>query len=141
MNVSGVPRRTIAPTSDGAVEIIDQVALPSRFELKQLRTVADMAEAIATMRVRGAPLIGVAAAYGLALGLRDDPSDTGLECSYRTLLETRPTAVNLRWALDTVRSQLAPLALERRAAAAWEAANRLAEDDVAVCRAIGRHGA
>src|SRR5712692_1432354 len=136
MNVAGVPRRTIAPTGDGAVEIIDQVALPDRFELRRLRTLADMAEAIATMRVRGAPLIGVAAAYGLALALRDDPSDAGLERSRRTLLETRPTAVNLRWALDTVLGQVRPLAPERRAAAAWAAANRLAEDDVAVCRAI-----
>jgi methylthioribose-1-phosphate isomerase len=100
-----------------------------------------VAEAIATMRVRGAPLIGVAAAYGLALALRDDPSDSGLEHARGALLATRPTAVNLRWALDTVAGCVRPLAPSARAASAFEAASRLAEEDVAVCRAIGRHGA
>ncbi|MFI5208073.1 MAG: S-methyl-5-thioribose-1-phosphate isomerase [Gemmatimonadales bacterium] len=141
MNVTGVPRRTIAPTRDGAVEIIDQTALPERFVQRRLGSLAEVAEAITTMRVRGAPLIGVAAAYGFALGLRDDPSDSGLERARGILLATRPTAVNLGWALDTLAAGVRPLAASVRASSAFEAASRLAEEDVAVCRAIGQHGA
>ncbi len=136
-----MPRRTIAPTRDGAVEIIDQTALPDRFVQRRLDNLAAVAEAITTMRVRGAPLIGVAAAYGLAFGLRDDPSDSGLEHARGVLLATRPTAVNLRWALDTLAAGVRSLAPSARASSAFEAAGRLAEEDVAVCRAIGRHGA
>jgi len=141
MKVAGVPRRTIAPLADGAIEIIDQTLLPGRFALRRLATLDEAAEAIATMRVRGAPLIGVTAAYGLALGLRADPSDAGLQAACARLLATRPTAVNLRWGLDAVRREVAPLAPAQRAAAAWTLAGRLAEDDVATCRAIGEHGA
>jgi methylthioribose-1-phosphate isomerase len=93
------------------------------------------------MVVRGAPLIGVTAAYGLALGLRDDPSDAGMELARRTLLATRPTAVNLRWAVDRVAAVARERPLFERAGAAWREAGRLAEEDVAVCEAIGRHGA
>jgi methylthioribose-1-phosphate isomerase len=141
VNVTGVPRRTIAPARDGAVEIIDQTALPDRFVLKRLGSMTDVAEAIATMRVRGAPLIGVAAAYGLALALRDDPSNEGMAHARGVLLATRPTAVNLRWALDAVAECVRPLAPSARAAFAFETAGRLADEDVEVCRAIGRHGA
>jgi methylthioribose-1-phosphate isomerase len=141
MKVAGTPRRTIAPQADGAVEIIDQTALPARFVLCRLTTLEEVADAIAAMRVRGAPLIGVTAAYGLALGLRADPSDAGLEAACARLLATRPTAVNLRWGLEVVRREVAPLPPARRAAAAWSVAGRLAEDDVAACRAIGEHGA
>lgn len=141
MNVAGVPRRTIALAADGAVEIIDQTLLPGRFELRRLRTADEVAEAIRTMRVRGAPLIGVAAAYGLALALRDDPSDAGLDAARVMLLTTRPTAVNLAWALEQVSCIVRPLPLDGRAAAALAAAGQMAEHDVATCRAIGEHGA
>jgi methylthioribose-1-phosphate isomerase len=126
---------------DGSVEIIDQTLLPERFELRRLHSLEDAAEAIGTMRVRGAPLIGVAAAYGLALSMRKDPSDIGLARAAHALIDTRPTAVNLRWAAETVSRELRPLDPSSRAVAAWEIAGRLAEEDVAVCRSIGKHGA
>ncbi len=141
MRVGGIPRRTIRALPDGTVEIIDQTLLPGRFELRRLVTLAAAAEAIRTMRVRGAPLIGVTAAYGLALGLREDPSDQGLASACRLLLATRPTAVNLRWGLEAVQRDVVALPPAARAEAAWATAGRLAEDEVAVCRAIGEHGA
>ncbi len=141
MKVNGVPHRTIRPTADGAVEIIDQTRLPGEFVLLRLTSADEMAEAIRTMRVRGAPLIGVAAAYGLALALRNDATDAGLERACGQLLATRPTAVNLRWALDEVTREVKPLAASGRADAAWRIAARLADQDVAVCRSIGEHGA
>ena len=102
MNVNGKPTRTIVAARD-AVEIIDQTALPHAFVTRQLRTAAEVANAIATMQVRGAPLIGAAAAYGIWLAMREDASDAALEAARTALLATRPTAVNLRWALDTVK--------------------------------------
>jgi methylthioribose-1-phosphate isomerase len=138
MNVHGKPTRTISAGPD-AVEIIDQTALPHAFVVRPLRTAADVAHAIASMQVRGAPLIGAAAAYGLWLALRADASDGGLEAGRAQLLATRPTAVNLRWALDTVAAQVRPLRPEARAAAARAAADAIAEDDVAINRAIGAH--
>jgi methylthioribose-1-phosphate isomerase len=139
MNVNGKPTRTIWPGRD-AVEIIDQTALPHAFVVRSLRTVDEVAKAIATMQVRGAPLIGAAAAYGIWLAMRRDASDGALEAARTQLLATRPTAVNLRWALDTVAARLAPLAPEARAAAARAAADAIAEEDVAINRAIGEHG-
>ena len=100
---------------------------------------ADAAHAIASMQVRGAPLIGAAAAYGVWLAMRADPSDEGLQAAYAALLATRPTAVNLRWALDTMTATLAPLPPDARAAAARARADALADEDVAVNRAIGDH--
>jgi len=138
MNVRGQPTRTIWVTVD-AVEIIDQTALPHDFVVRPLRTVADAARAIAGMQVRGAPLIGAAAAYGVWLAMLADPSDTGLRAACAALLATRPTAVNLRWALDTMAAALAPLPPGARAAAARARADALAEEDVAVNRAIGDH--
>jgi methylthioribose-1-phosphate isomerase len=90
--------------------------------------------------VRGAPLIGVTAAYGLALALRDDPSDAGLAAAVARLAATRPTAVNLAWALERVRGAVAALARSARADAAWREAGAMAEEDVAACRAIGEAG-
>ncbi|HXU04132.1 MAG TPA: S-methyl-5-thioribose-1-phosphate isomerase [Polyangia bacterium] len=138
MNVQGKPTRTIAAKTD-AVEIIDQTALPHAFVTRQLRTAADVANAIATIQVRRAPLIGAAAAYGLWLAMRKDASDGALEAARTALLATRPTAVNLRWALDTVRDRIAPLAPAARAAAARAAADAIADEDVAINRAIGAH--
>ena len=138
MNVNGQPTRTIVAARD-AVVIVDQTALPHAFVTRHLRTAAEVANAIATMQVRGAPLIGAAAAYGLWLAMREDPSDAALEAARTSLLATRPTAVNLRWALDTLKDRLAPLAPEARAAAARAAADSIAEEDVAINRAIGEH--
>ena len=138
MNVRGQPTRTIWVTGE-AVQIIDQTALPHDFVVRPLRTLADAARAIATMQVRGAPLIGAAAAYGVWLAMRADPSDDGLKAACATLLATRPTAVNLRWALDTMTTTLAPLPPDARAAAARARADALADEDVAVNQAIGDH--
>ena len=141
MKVAGKPMRTIWCEPDGAdVGIIDQTALPFRFVTLRLETLEAAAEAIARMQVRGAPLIGAAAAYGVALAMRHDAGDAALDHACRRLLATRPTAVNLRWALDDMRRVLAPLAPEARAAAAFARAAALCEADVAVNRAIAEAG-
>ena len=141
MRIHGRPTRTIWPTDDGAVEIIDQTRLPHSVEIARLRSLDDAARAISQMLVRGAPLIGVTAAWGLALGLEQDPSDAGLARAVTQLAATRPTAVNLAWALEEVRAAVSPLPSGERAAAARAEARRIAEEDVAACRAIGEHGA
>jgi methylthioribose-1-phosphate isomerase len=134
--------RTIWLGSDGrSAEIIDQTQLPHAFETKRLATLADAARAIRDMEVRGAPLIGVTAAYGVALALQEDPSDLALERACDTLQATRPTAVNLRFALDAMRETLRGVALPDRAQRAFARAGELADEDVALCRAIGEHGA
>ncbi|MFL5308465.1 MAG: S-methyl-5-thioribose-1-phosphate isomerase [Polyangia bacterium] len=138
MNVRGKPMRTIWAAGD-SVEIIDQTALPHEMVVRPLRTLDDAAHAIRTMQVRGAPLIGAAAAYGMWLALRADASNAALEAAGRTLLGTRPTAVNLRWALDTVTTELRAVSPAERPAAARAAADRIADADVAVNRAIGDH--
>jgi len=141
MKVGGRAYRSIWPAADGAaVEIIDQTRLPHDFAVIRLATMDDAAHAIRSMQVRGAPLIGATAAYGVALAMRADPSDTALDAACATLLATRPTAVNLRWALDDVRAHLAPLAPAARAAAAFARAAAICDDDVALNQAIGRHG-
>ncbi|MGH8713316.1 MAG: S-methyl-5-thioribose-1-phosphate isomerase, partial [Casimicrobiaceae bacterium] len=122
------------------VEVIDQTRLPQQSVFVTLATAADAARAIAAMQVRGAPLIGVTAAYGLALALAADASDTGLQDACLMLLAARPTAVNLRWALERVRAAVALLAPSARADAAWDEADAIAAADVATNRAIGRHG-
>src|SRR5262252_3882163 len=139
MNVDGKPTRTIWVDGDGAVAIIDQTALPHAFVVRELRSVAEVARAITSMQVRGAPLIGAAAAYGIWLAMRADPADAALADARAMLLATRPTAVNLRWALDTVAARLATLAPAARAAAARAAADEIADEDVAINRAIGGH--
>jgi methylthioribose-1-phosphate isomerase len=140
VNVDGVPRRTIWPAGDGCVEIIDQTRLPHEFAIRRLATVDDVARAIATMQVRGAPLIGAAAAYGLCLQARVDASDAALDAAAETLRATRPTAVNLAWALGEVRAALRCLPESEREAAAWDRAAAICDDDAATCRAIGEHG-
>jgi methylthioribose-1-phosphate isomerase len=142
MNVGGRPMRTIWPALDGqTVEIIDQTRLPHELVIARLTSVADAARAIATMQVRGAPLIGAAAAYGMALAAAADPSDDGLERAAAMLAATRPTAVNLRWALAEIRAALEGVPEARRRAAALARAGEIAEADVAINRAIGEHGA
>ncbi len=141
MKVGDRPMRTIWLADDGrAVEIIDQTRLPHELVTRRLQNLEDAAEAIKTMRVRGAPLIGATAAYGLALALADDPNDGQLDRACATLLATRPTAVNLRWAIDQVRTRVQPLATDRRAAAAYARAGEICDEDVATNRAIGEHG-
>ena len=141
MKIDGVPSRTIWLQPDGwSVGILDQTALPHAVERLTLKTVDDAAHAIKSMQVRGAPLIGVTAAYGLALAMRTDPSDSALDRASRFLAEQRPTAVNLRWALNDLRERLAPLASKERAAAAYARAAVIAEDDVESCRRIGVNG-
>jgi methylthioribose-1-phosphate isomerase len=140
MKVDGRPYRTIWPAGN-AVEVIDQTRLPHAFAIARWRTAQDAADGIRTMVVRGAPLIGVAGAYGLALAMRADPSDAALEAAHALLLATRPTAVNLAWALDTIAAELRVMTPDLRAEAAWHAAARIADDDVAMCKEIGRHGA
>lgn len=141
MKVDGVPYRSIWPSGDGeTVEIIDQTHLPFAFKIKRLVTYLEAAEAIRVMRVRGAPLIGVTAAYGMALAMREDPSDAALATAYDTLLATRPTAVNLRWALEDMRALLTPLAAPDRFAAAYARSAEIADEDVEINRRIGENG-
>jgi len=141
MNINGTPWRTIGLEEGGeAVWVIDQTLLPHRFETRSLRSLEDAAVAISTMVVRGAPLIGVTGAYGLMLALQHDPSDGALAEAFEQLNATRPTAVNLRWALERVRDRVAPLPEAERAAAAQAEAGAIAEEDVAMCAAIGDHG-
>ena len=141
MRVQGEAYRTIWPRADGeAVTIIDQTRLPHAFATVDLATEADAAHAIRAMLVRGAPLIGATAAFGLWLAMRVDGSDAALEAAYGRLLATRPTAVNLRWALDDVRATLRPLALSARPEAAFARAVAIADEDAAINSAIGDHG-
>ncbi len=142
MKVDGRPYRTIWPAADGSgdIEIIDQTRLPHAFVIARLRSVADAAHAIASMQVRGAPLIGATAAYGLALAMRADPTSETLASAHATLLATRPTAVNLRWALDDVAAVLTNLPPDRRIEAAYRRAAEICDEDVAICSAIGDCG-
>ena len=139
MRVDGTPTRAI--WQDGPrVCFIDQTRLPHRVAVVRAGSVERMARAIVEMQVRGAPLIGAAAAYGVALAMQRDPSDAGLQAALALLGSTRPTAVNLHWALRRQRTRLAPLAPEARALAAWAVATQTADEDVATNAAIGRHG-
>ena len=130
-----------ASLADRSVEIVDQTRLPGEWRIVPLGSVTEAAQAIRTMQVRGAPLIGATAAYGLALALHADPSDSALRHAHALLLGTRPTAVNLRWALDRVSALVRPLPLLSRADAAWREADAIAAEDAETNLAIGRHGA
>jgi methylthioribose-1-phosphate isomerase len=135
------PLRTIRPSADGnAVEVLDQTRLPDEVVWRRLETEQDAFEAIRGMVVRGAPLVGVTAAYGLWLAARKDPSDAALDAARARLLSARPTAVNLRWALDEVAAVFPGTPSPARAAAARAKADALAEADAATNRAIGQHG-
>jgi methylthioribose-1-phosphate isomerase len=139
MKISGRSYRTIWPDGE-AVSVIDQTLLPHRFATRRLDSVEAAIVAIKTMVVRGAPLIGATAAYGFALALRSDPSDAALERAYRDLLASRPTAVNLRHALDDLSARVSPLRPEDRFAVAWERARSYCDEDVEINRAIGQAG-
>ena len=141
MKVDGKPYRTIWLDDDGrSVEIIDQTRLPHEFVVATLASLEDAAHAIRAMLVRGAPLIGATAAYGLALAVAEDPSDDGIERAREVLLATRPTAVNLRWAVDDVQGRLRNVAHDARAAAAYARAAEICDADVETCHAIGLNG-
>jgi methylthioribose-1-phosphate isomerase len=141
MHVDGKPTRTIWLEADGrSVGIIDQTRLPHRFVTLRLTTLKDAAHAIASMQVRGAPLIGAAAAYGVALALNADSSDAALERACAALLATRPTAINLKWALDEMTAAVRNRPHGERIAAAYRRAAEIADEDVAINQAIGRHG-
>ena len=134
--------RTIFLEDDGrTVAVIDQTRLPFEFALRRLRTAEDAAVAISDMVVRGAPLIGVTAAFGVALGLARDASDENLRRVVDLLGQTRPTAVNLHWALARMQEALRSLAHDARVERAYAEAQRMADEDAAACEAIGRHGA
>ncbi len=141
MNVDGKPYRSIWLGADGEqVEIIDQALLPHTFQVVTLRTLSDAARAIREMLVRGAPLIGATAAYGFCLGLRDGAADDDLARIGEELIICRPTAVNLRWAVERMQRILSPLEPGKRMQAAYAEAARICEEDVAVNEAIGSHG-
>ena len=141
MNVNGKSMRSIwADPSGRAIHIIDQTRLPFAFDTCTLASTDEVAHAIRSMQVRGAPLIGVTAAFGLALAMAVDSSDHELDRATALLLATRPTAVNLAWALSRMKTHLHALQHQERASAAWGFAQRLADDDVATNAAIGEHG-
>ena len=141
MRVNGTPTRSLWIDQADTVRIIDQTRLPHAYDVLALTSLDDAAHAIRVMQVRGAPLIGVTAAYGMALALRDNASDTGLESAAQTLIATRPTAVNLRWAVEQILQCVRPLSPAARFDTAWNKATELAEEDVATNCAIGKHGA
>ena len=141
MLVNGTPWRPIWLEDDGgAAGIIDQTRLPFEFVTVRLETEADAAHAISAMQVRGAPLIGATAGYGMALAMREDASDANLSAAYERLLRTRPTAINLKWVLDDMRQRLTPLAPDQRVGAAYARAAEIVEEDVEINRMIGVHG-
>ncbi|GGA26124.1 S-methyl-5-thioribose-1-phosphate isomerase [Neptunicoccus cionae] len=141
MKVNGTHYRSLWwNAQDDVLEIIDQRSLPYEFITQQVKTLEDFEDAIVEMRVRGAPLIGATAAYGMALALKLDASDAHMDAAWERLNETRPTAINLRWALNRCREAMRPLPEAERAAAALQLAHDIADEDVEICRQIGEHG-
>jgi methylthioribose-1-phosphate isomerase len=141
MKVDGEHFRSIWRDADGwSVCAIDQRRLPHEFGIAKLTNCADAAQAIRSMLVRGAPLIGATAAYGMALAMREDPSDPAIERAYQTLIATRPTAINLKWALEEMRRLLRPLPPPKRADAAYARADDIAEEDVGINQSIAKNG-
>src|ERR1043165_6511182 len=141
MKVNGTHTRTIWVEADGAAGgAIDQTLLPHRYATIRLNTPEDAGHAIKTMQVRGARLIGATAAYGIALAARADASDAALERAYALLIATRPTAINLKWALDEMMAALRNRPREQRVDAAYRRAQEIADEDVAIQKAIGEHG-
>ena len=140
MKINGKHYRSVWPIGEDAFGIIDQTKLPHEFVTMTLRDVTAAANAIITMQTRGAPLIGAVGAYGLALAVRDDPSDDHIQKMVEMLAETRPTAINLKWALWRMRGALLNQPREQRAALAWKEAALIADEDVAMSEAIGKNG-
>ncbi|MDD7973379.1 S-methyl-5-thioribose-1-phosphate isomerase [Roseinatronobacter alkalisoli] len=141
MKINGTPYRSIwRDAASDAVQIIDQRWLPHELRIVPLRNLNDFATAIRDMWVRGAPLIGATAAWGMAEEMARDPSDTNLNATWDVLHDTRPTAINLRWALDAMRATLAPLPPAKRADAARAKAEAICDEDVEINRRIGENG-
>jgi methylthioribose-1-phosphate isomerase len=141
MLIEGKHRRSIWLEADGrSVGIIDQTRLPHAIVTLRLETLADTTHAISSMQTRGAPLIGAVAAYGMCLAFQDDTSDEALELAYRRLVATRPTAANLKWALDEIMAAVRNRPRGERIAAAYARAAEICEEDIAINRGIGRHG-
>jgi methylthioribose-1-phosphate isomerase len=141
MKVDGKHYRTIWLDADAwSVGAIDQRRLPHEFVVARLTTCAEAAEAIRSMLVRGAPLIGATAAFGMALAMREDASDAGLDRAYKTLIVARPTAINLKWALDEMRAVLRPRDAAARADAAYARAAEIADEDVEINQGMARNG-
>src|SRR5579871_4293078 len=140
MKVGGKHYRSVWPIGEDAFGIIDQTRLPHEFETLTLRSADDAAHAIKSMQTRGAPLIGVVGAYGLALAVREDPADDHIQEMVEMLAETRPTAINLKWALWRMRGTLLNQPREKRAAMAWQEAGTIADEDEAMSKAIGQNG-
>jgi methylthioribose-1-phosphate isomerase len=140
MKIGGQHYRSVWPIGEDAFGIIDQTRLPHEFATLTLRNAEAAAHAIITMQTRGAPLIGAVAAYGLALAVREDPSDAHLTKVHDMLAEARPTAINLRWALKRMKGALLNQPHDQRAALAWKEAGAIADEDVAMSQAIGQNG-
>jgi methylthioribose-1-phosphate isomerase len=141
MKINGKAYRTIWLADDGSsVEVIDQTRLPHELVVISLKSMEDAARAILTMQVRGAPLIGATAAYGLAMAIRQDASDEAIDKAIDFLAKQRPTAINLRWALEEMRLSVQNLPHYERVAAAYRRAAEICDDDVETCRRIGEHG-
>ena len=141
MKIDGTQYRSLWwNTASDVLEIIDQRWLPHELRIQPVATMQDFADAIREMRVRGAPLIGATAAYGMALAMSEDPSDGNIDAAWAFLEKTRPTAINLRWALDRCRTALLPLPEADRASAALQLAHYIADEDVEINRRIGEHG-
>src|ERR1700743_2042553 len=140
MKINGKHTRSIWPIGEDAFGLIHQTTLPHECVTLTLRSADDAAHAIKSMQTRGAPLIGAVGAYGLALEMRRDPSDENLARVHDMLAETRPTAINLRWALGRMRDALLNQPREKRAALAWAEAAAIADEDEAMSKSIGEHG-
>src|SRR3569833_1334207 len=140
MKIKGKHYRSVWPIGEDAFGIIDQTKLPHVFETMTLRSAEDAARVIRNMNTRGAPLIGVVGAYGLALAVREDASDDAINQTVEMLAETRPTAINLKWALWRMRGALLNQPHGKRAKLAWEEAAKIADEDVAMSEAIGFNG-
>src|SRR5246127_949793 len=141
MKVDGRHSRSIWLEGDAwSVGAIDKRRLPHEFVIARMTSCDEAADAIRSMLVRGAPLIGATAAYGMALAMRADASDAAIDRACNTLIATRPTAINLKWALEEMRAMLRPLSPSDRAAAAYSRAAEISEEDVAINRGIGENG-
>jgi methylthioribose-1-phosphate isomerase len=142
MKIDGNPYRSVwvDPADGWSIRIIDQTALPWSFDILRLTNAREVAHAIRSMQIRGAPLIGAVAAYGLAVALRTDSSAESMESTAAMLGATRPTAVNLRWALDRMLERLRVTRQADRVHAAYHEAQAIADEDVARNETIGRHG-
>src|SRR5258706_10313002 len=140
MKIGGQHYRSVWPIGEDAFGIIDQTKLPHEFVTMTLRSAEDAARVIRNMNTRGAPLIGVVGAYGLALAMRDDPSDDHIQKMVEMLAETRPTAINLKWALWRMRGALLNQPRDKRAEMAWKEAGLITDEDEAMSKAIGKNG-